>query len=519
MTIINYVAPNSRSVSPYPQTDSRELGALQYFKTCAAPELAGSFSPDLWSTFVLRLAYNQSSVHHALVALGTVHQAFTSSGFSDFSDYANREYSRAISDVVELAGNTEAIETVLTTCILFACLENLRGHYRSSLSHLISGLNVLEEDQRRGRPQQASCIPRELLISLFIRMDSQRMDLGGAGSMPGTMLSIIARPAIPSCFSSLDEARQQLDLLYYHILQMIYWAEQASLDPQRDQTPEIWHGLYGQQQALQSMRQRWEEALKNMLGAEAGGQSQLSPRDPGVLVLDMANDAIKIMLSVDIVEPELDYDKHENLFHSMVCKADEYILRTAELRPKVHSSPSLMNGSPGAHSTTPISNVPSQSSTPKPILPRPEPTTSPVFTLMPGCVNVLYLTAARCRNPEIRHRALDLLRKCNRREGLWDSRIAAHIAENVVAIEEQKAFEAVRDSGLSPGTNRIRTRKGIVVFIPEESRVKMVDLKFGPEGHGKAMCSFEQPTRASGTSTGDVPSGMDTTGLGELFEW
>lgn len=508
--MINYVAPNSRSVSPFPHADPREIRALQYFKAYTAPELAGSFSPELWNKFVLRLAYHQSSVHHAVVALGTVHEELTSTGCLEFSDYANREYCRAIREVVALndAGTSDAIEIALATCVLFACLEGLRGHYKSSLSHLVAGLNVLEEDQRKAQPRQATCIPRKTLLSLFLRMDAQRMDLGGSSTTPGTMLSIIARPVIPSCFLSVEEARHQLELLYHHILQLFFRADEANLDRNLPRPPGFWNTLLEQKLALERVRQSWEDALDTMLGRGTGNELPTSEnRDPGVLVLDVANRTIKILLYVDLIDPEIDFDKCEEIFDQIVCDADEYLLKTSATRPALRqssSSSSSRNSSPHSSASMATSRTSPHITQTKILLPKPEAVSPPMFSLSLGCVSSLYLSASRCRNPRIRYRALDLLRKCNRREGLWDSNIAARIAENVINIEEAKAAQTL------PGRGQ--------AAIPESNRVKFVDVKFGAEGHGKAMYSFENPTRSL-VLPGEMPSEMDTTGLGHLYEW
>jgi Fungal Zn(2)-Cys(6) binuclear cluster domain len=295
LRIINYVAPNSRSVSPYPQADSREIRALQYFKTRTAPELAGVFSSDIWDRFMLRLAHHQSAVHHALVALGTVHEDFTTSALahSNFSEFANQEYGKAIRDVLVLStsNSTIAVEIALATCIVFSCLESLRGHYQSSLSHLISGLNVLEEEQRKGTAiHDQPCIPREILLSLFIRMDLQRLDLGVAGNQPGTMLAMLVRTSIPPCFFSLDEAQYQLDILHHQIIQHLYRAEQATIDYGDPPPPEIWDGILAQRTAIESLRQSWENALNAMIGRNPA-MAAISPgsRDPGLIILDMGN--------------------------------------------------------------------------------------------------------------------------------------------------------------------------------------------------------------------------------------
>lgn len=48
----------------------------------------------------------------------------------------------------------------------------------------------------------------------------------------------------------------------------------------------------------------------------------------------------------------------------------------------------------------------------------------------------LYLIATKCRHPQIRRRAIALLRGTVRREGLWDSQETAAIAERIMEYEE-----------------------------------------------------------------------------------
>ncbi|EXJ82833.1 hypothetical protein A1O3_06648 [Capronia epimyces CBS 606.96] len=71
----------------------------------------------------------------------------------------------------------------------------------------------------------------------------------------------------------------------------------------------------------------------------------------------------------------------------------------------------------------------------------------PTFSLALGIVPTLFLTATRTTDRALRAKALHLLRTCNRREGFWDSRIAAKLAERVVEIREEvraKAREEVK---------------------------------------------------------------------------
>lgn len=48
--------------------------------------------------------------------------------------------------------------------------------------------------------------------------------------------------------------------------------------------------------------------------------------------------------------------------------------------------------------------------------------------------------ATRCRDRDIRRRAINLLGSCNRREILWDSNLATEAATQVIQIEESITF-------------------------------------------------------------------------------
>lgn len=86
-------------------------------------------------------------------------------------------------------------------------------------------------------------------------------------------------------------------------------------------------------------------------------------------------------------------------------------------------------------------------------------------------VSPLYLCAMKCRQPLIRRRAIAALRRCTRREGLWDSQKAAAIAERIAEVEEEGM--EVLDGSVLPS---------------EERRVHFchIDSKPGvdPTGHG-----------------------------------
>ncbi|KAL2160678.1 hypothetical protein VTH06DRAFT_1366 [Thermothelomyces fergusii] len=61
----------------------------------------------------------------------------------------------------------------------------------------------------------------------------------------------------------------------------------------------------------------------------------------------------------------------------------------------------------------------------------------PSFSADLGIVPPLYVVATKCRDPLIRRQAIQLLRSSARREGMWDSELAARIGTWIAEVEEE----------------------------------------------------------------------------------
>jgi hypothetical protein len=82
--------------------------------------------------------------------------------------------------------------------------------------------------------------------------------------------------------------------------------------------------------------------------------------------------------------------------------------------------------------------------------------------------------SCRCRDPLIRRRAISLLRKCDRTEGVWNSFLTSKVAQRVVDIEEA-GLENVRSCDDVPGWVRISNVSP--VFRPIERKVTLTYIR------------------------------------------
>ncbi len=115
--------------------------------------------------------------------------------------------------------------------------------------------------------------------------------------------------------------------------------------------------------------------------------------------------------------------------------------------------------------------------------------TSGGFTLDGGIVGPLYDISRRCRDPQIRRRAIRLLCAYPRQEGMWDGVLAARVAERVVEVEEQGAGRHGGSGGGSGGSgspevNGLRRSAD----VPDRARISDVNPIFDLDRRKAPLC-------------------------------
>lgn len=158
------------------QATYRERRALDFFYTESAPQLAGSFSSHFWNGCLLQLSISEPAIRYAMVALGTMLEAemspspeeyvvpflsdqagVISSTFSIASStfstrlgpsreqFAIHYYNKAIQSVVGRSdGDSRSLSIIAMTCIMFICVEFLRGNVDAALTHINSGVKMIK---------------------------------------------------------------------------------------------------------------------------------------------------------------------------------------------------------------------------------------------------------------------------------------------------------------------------------------------------------------------------------------
>ena len=435
--------------SAIPGIGPQEQIALDHFRTRTAYKLPGVFTSDFWESIVFQASFAEPAVFHAVIALGAIHrnQSSIAAGLENGQRTQSNEslglqhYNKAIRYLVGYgkSRSKQATRPVLVACVVFICLELLRGRFRTARAHLQSGLKLLSEMQshpsRKGwaegkcngrddtfvvPPQHASVDNQ--LIDALTQLNIQAALFGqGAGYLqdiiPGYRSS--GADEIPRIFQTPGAARQHLDRL---IDGVSFLSAQVKSIEMHDPIPE---SFIQQKELLQASLVCWlctYTASLPSLASNGNAKSRLS-----LLLLRLYHTMTSIMASTCLrFTDETVFDLHTQDFVDMLAEAAELFRQSAGFMT-----------APGNRQTPNLS-----------------------FTLDMGYIPPLYYLVLKCRVPRLRRRAIELLVSMPHKEGVWDGEVAAYVARHVVEMEEGESYDGnakvePADVPSVPGTKRI----------------------------------------------------------------
>jgi hypothetical protein len=382
-------------------------------------------------------------VRHAIIALGTLHEDYQErcGKYSpELIDDQNHRHSlklyggalRELNQRLNVPSRTNAKLAIIAS-ILFACFEVLRRnnmaavvHYQTGMRELVRQMNLPQGDDKSLTPYSAqeyagSRAPfREMpqdeldeLLRVFARYDIQACTFSKERAEP-LRTKVPALPTVLPTDLTVSQVRIHLDNLLVSVYQLVksdlrmyrYWPTEV--------VPLEWR--LQQQQAIQSFN-TWMEALENFFRSQAPRLSHADLRSLLGLRLQMKTAVIMLKTSVDS-GPESCFDSFRDEFEDMVSKVEQLTLTL-----------NMMDVQPLEVDRTP-------------------------FTMELGIIHPLFFVACKCRDWDIRRRALAQLKKAGK-EGVWEGPITAVLARRIMILEE----EGLARGTLVPESNRFHDIK------------------------------------------------------------
>ncbi|PYH40345.1 Zn(II)2Cys6 transcription factor [Aspergillus saccharolyticus JOP 1030-1] len=452
-----------------------ERRSFQFFIAKTAPQLAGDFECAFWERLLLQSVHHEPAIRHVTVALGSLHECFernagnpTSSGSQAVQDsFALRQYLRAVRCLTSSTSGSQPLDVCLIACILFACFEAMRGQSGSAITHITSGLKILDElrTSTMGTSVTLSVgrtpyVPLEIVCGLFTRLQAQiTVDAGSISDQFARQTvhrrsvarcnlwpELVIDPNRPMVFHSLADARETLEIYTYYYRQRSTElrsenapAELPSVQEHTGPTPSINSAAVNLRDTSMSLLAQWSIALDRFLRARGAPLTERERRAVAILQLRK----LDYLISLDIFQPAGQAEAGDHVQWDRYCS---FFAEMATLAESIVPLPS--SASPGRNCSCSVSP-------PK------------TFSLDLGIIAAMFNVAVRCRDPHIRRRAVGVLRASAVQEGIWNSAVVAAIAEKWIEIEEE-GLEDVTSCADVPTVARLSDF--LPIFDAEEPR-------------------------------------------------
>ncbi|KAK0392354.1 hypothetical protein NLU13_1849 [Sarocladium strictum] len=497
---------------------------FQVFQEQTANELSGFFDSAFYTERVLEACRSEPAIRHAAVALGALYQNLVQSRASATSPSSSAQEQEEQARHWHVAvRHQNSLRTQLMASVLLASFDSFIGDHRQAIVQIQNGLDMLERIRTAERLPAygvATDTAEEELTVIFMRLaiQAKSYDLGfhfpepyvvrftlpaqhqarlqqltqqqrHPELDPGLYVSrlspgggIESKPASPARspspfrpFSSVQEARIAHDRLNERHVRLQEALSIRPRDMPRVPIPEPWARAIN---SFKGQLAAWSEAFQPLLLSRR--ESHVGRRErAGIIVLWISHLTSAVIGAIQFSSSEMIFDDYSSLFQSINDMALE-LLREEEAAAAVacHAE------SPFCHHQRqlPADYINAGIFSPCHM--------KPTFSMDMGIVAPLFMVATKCRVPLLRRQAIELLRGCSRREGMWDSELTARIASWVMSVEE--ASPHVHGSYTDPSSYHSRpsedpTRyqdRGLLlssqpyVAVPSERRVMVKTVDF-----------------------------------------
>ncbi|KAF7197767.1 Aspercryptin biosynthesis cluster-specific transcription regulator atnN [Pseudocercospora fuligena] len=435
-------SPQQRTPSPFPNgaynlnpisklvtdpafSDVLEKRYFQFFRHRTVISTNSMIDSRFWDRTVPQACHSVPAIKHAILALASWHQLSNSPNDLQHRYYADRQYQLALQEAKFMVSSAKEsdvhdVDKLLIACIVFICFEGVRGDYAASALHMDNGRAICKQYAKRLR----SSGRRNDLVE--IQQALARLDL------PAVAFSDVSSPyhytledfldtdpvLMPWQFQDVAEAKvplidlSRMMLVIGHYLDRAYFkgddAEAARLQAEKDNCAE----------RIELWKKYFDQVAHN-----ANPDSRLL-----VLNLQQWYHGIQAVSKAESVGPETRWDAVNDHFTAIVEIGEKIIERLLPVEGEISFSYDL------------------------------------------GYTISTFLTATRCRDPQIRRRALAILRAIPRQEGVWASLPAAAIAERWMRIEEEGLTDLKKASDV-PECKRVQFIETAV--YSQETRAKL----------------------------------------------
>lgn len=490
--------------------DPKEGQYFQLFRERTANELSGFFDSSFWTRSVLQECHSEEPIRHSVVALGALYKTLekmsesppgSPSDVTDPVDNAVRHwevafkhYSLALNSMVSSTSQDQGSQRMsLMASVLLACFDSFIGDHKQAIVQIQSGLRLLEtlRAQRRNAflPRPEEPVEQDL-VQMFTRLAIQAKSYDMAFHFPQPYVICLtpqtsnnpASPStdngspvstgqtqIPEIFQSLHEARLSWDIFCEQMMR--FTENMFTFTTTMSPMGVLPNSMKQYGMGFADKLDAWSRAFEPIL-ISRNFPAKSSQEKTAIAVLKMNQVMGEILFYMTFSDTELQFDAYLPRFKDIVNLAME-VVRDEEQRASAkrcpnphfcHHQPTHLDAFGGQYTAKHI---------------------KPSFSADLGIVPPLFVAATKCRDPPTRRAAIQLLRTSSRREGMWDSELAARIGMWIMAIEEED--EGTDDYRRPTSSSTDHTRLSVSSPSNRSARSPSFgdDVPLGPGGNAR----------------------------------
>ncbi|KAG9255348.1 uncharacterized protein F5Z01DRAFT_673299 [Emericellopsis atlantica] len=444
-----------------------EMQYFDLFRIHTTSELSGYFDSVFWTQRVLQECHSEPAVRHATIALGalykTLEQSWQSPSPTDESNpvppssthdgnvmghwqVAVRQYSEACNAMMLLDGQAPGSHrTRLMASVLLGSFDAFIGDHKQAIIQVQNGLGLLATLRldRPGQHNSGLYGIEEELVTIFrrlaiqaksydlafhfqepyvIRLDPEEpLPESSSAPYPERPSSFLSAPSLDRQFANLRDARLAYDRLCERGLRFIERLHQMKRHP-FPLFPASWRQY---SLGFQTEIDDWSNAFRPLFDSRFSSPHLTVQERSGIATLKMMQINIKIIMMCLFNSTESHFEVFMPQFQQIVSLGQEIIANDErEARDQRCAYPQRClhrryddpaDVTAGGYTAYHI---------------------RPSFSAEMGIVPPLFVVATKCREGILRRKAIALLRSSSRREGMWDSGLAARVAQLVMDLEE-----------------------------------------------------------------------------------
>ncbi|KAK1997756.1 C6 zinc finger protein [Colletotrichum falcatum] len=393
-----------------------ELRGVAFYRRNVAPRLAGPLDSYFWTHLVPQVSYHEPAAKYAALAISSLYEELNKDGSirpGERNTFAIAQYNEAVRHLV----TAKSHETVLFVCILFLCIEMLRGDLQNAVDHCRHGIIILNGIKCR------SNFIKDHLESAFYRIGVFPLFFGvSPHDFPVVNISFTV-PTPP--FRSLLDAQTALESLMSRSIRLTRLADGYRLG---DETcPGLDAAKTQEREDIETSLEAWLVEFQAFRKRKTVRKYSLDAMRDSVAerLFEAKCLASQILVATCFVREESVYDSHLDKFRGIVELAEQ---AEAVLRQTWKNYPRAK------------------------------------FTFEVGFTPPLAITVIKCRSLEVRAAATRLVRAvCHEKENMWERSTVLAFVGQVAKFEHGLQFgldeyaTGVTDNGtLPPEERRIR---------------------------------------------------------------